>query len=358
MKKSRMLAVLPLLAASAGLAQTDADINKLTPAETQQGFSLLFDGTLQSFKDNFQDYKQENTPTNNGGLSGQWDVDNNLKAIILKANTTDIRSKKMYKDFDWRFDYRCDNNQGVFYRFLTRNGAPYESGVEFAIDNRTDPCSVCPGAVYDVFPPTKNAYNFWDNNNVAGNKWNTLRLVAKGDSVEHWLNGQLVNAFTYHNKRWWDAYNKSKWSSASSMSVSKQGDRSSGPILDGFIGLQSNHGGKWQIRNFKINTTATVAFGPIKTEPVVSLSVKALAARPKLGFSSSGFGSGKVSFFFEGGSPVKKANLVSLAGKTVADLNVSSEGRSATANQISQVGSYFLVYQTEIATYSEKISLF
>lgn len=358
MNISKILIPSFLLLAASTQAQSTADLNKLSADEAAQGFQLLFDGTLKSFQDNFQDHKQEDVPSTTGSLSSQWVVDNTLKAIMLTANTTDIRSKKMYRNFDWRFDYRCDNNEGVFYRFLTRSDKPYETGVEFAIDNNTDLSKTSPGAVYDVFPPSKNTYFLWDNSNVAGNKWNSLRIVAindtvKGDSVEHWLNGTKVAAFTYHNQRWWDAYNNSKWNSGSSMSVLKAGDRSSGDIKEGFIGLQANHDGKWQIRNFRINTTADLAFGPPRT----GVSTLKPANQSKLGIHSTNFSKGTLSFSFNAQEKIKSAALFTLGGKLSANLSISKDGQTGYTAQAGTPGTYIIVYKTLSSSFSQKVVL-
>jgi hypothetical protein len=261
-----------VIATGVASAQTDT-INALFDYEEAQGFELMFDGSsAASFRDRFVNYQRNSTT--NTTLHASWTLSTELTdperpgasfgAIVMtNPQIVDMRSKKLYRDFDWRFEYRNSGNQGVFYRFDVSGGYAWETGVEFAIDNNITQSTLKfrTGAAYDLFAPTVQAYHARNTD-----RWNSLRIVAKGDSVEHWLNGARVAAFRYWSDDFLAAYQNSKWTGYSRYCQTAPGNRTY--IPEGFIGLQGDHGGAWQIRRMRIlhDSTATmdrVKFGPV-----------------------------------------------------------------------------------------------
>jgi hypothetical protein len=258
---NRMYVALSIAAAlGSAYAQTP---NTLTDCEKQEGFKLMFDGTnAETFRKNFTEYKQNSTDTTQP-ISSIWKVDAaSLAMTNSQANTPDIRTKVMYKDFDLRIQYRNSGNQGVIYRFLLTQPEPWYTGVEMAIEDNVNIANqkAAAGAVYDMFAPSKKVYNAY-----ASEKWNDLRVVAKGDSVEHWMNGEKIAGFRFNSPTWNTARANSKWKDFPNYCRSNAADPNS-TILEGFLGIQGNHGGTWKLRTLRLNSTAaTVAFGPEKT---------------------------------------------------------------------------------------------
>jgi hypothetical protein len=112
-----------------------------------------------------------------------------------------------------------------------------------------------------MFAPSANVYK-----SFSSGQWNDLRIVAKGDMVEHWLNGTKVVSFQYHSPAWWNAYDRSKWTAYRGYCMKVPGNRNGGFIDQGYLGFQGNHGGKWLIRSLRVNAeTGKVNLGPEKT---------------------------------------------------------------------------------------------
>lgn len=321
--------------------------NVLGEAEKSQGFKPLFDGTLQSFKDNFVDY-QRNNP-NTSSISNVWQVDAATSAIITRTNTGAIRSKTQYTDFDWRLDYRNNGNQGLFYRFNLAEEHAFESGIEVAIDNMTDACKSCPGAAYDIYPPVGNAYKPF-----ATGEWNSIRVVVIKDSVEHWLNGKKVVGFKYHSADFWKQYNESKWNSDSKVTFKVPRDRNAGYIDTGYIGFQADHGGNWNIRNMRISTTNPY-FGPMKSAPPVGIGAAAETAS-KLSYSVAKEASGGLSLSFRDQS-VLGAILVSLDGKAVLAGRLAEGGSKVSFSAASKPGVYILNVRTASGNITRKLNI-
>jgi hypothetical protein len=78
----------------------------------------------------------------------------------------------------------------------------------------------------------------------APGKWNTVRIVAKGKNVEHWLNGVKILKFERGSGSFTNAVATSKFNKT---------DPAFGTVDKGKILLQE-HGGKASFRNIKIKS--------------------------------------------------------------------------------------------------------
>jgi len=342
---------------SLGFGFALAQDNVLTAAETAEGYKLLFDGTLKSFQDNFVDYvKGDSTNTS---LDAGWKVNATDKTLTLPTgytnNRSDTRSRKKYKDFELRWTYKTDGNEGIIYRALVTQDRIWLTGVEYAINNVTNLGKDNPGAAYDLYaPPNPVPYN-----DFSTNKWNTARIVCKGDSVEHWSNDVKVVGYRYHSQDFWTQYNVSKWVSEGPRTLTNlvpgRQDVGSGFISEGYIGLQGDHGGKWQIKNLKI--TENPCFGPMKTDGSVCATTSLTGAQPITGnFAVFRTGRGLEVALPQGN--VKTARLVRLDG-TVADRGViSASDRKATFSGNLKSGVYFLNLDTAGGSVTRKINVF
>jgi len=172
----------------AGLHAAD---NTLTPAEKKAGWQLLFDGkTLNGWK------PYANRP------AGGWEVADGTLHAIGKAQLPDgvkgseLVTVKKFKDFELSWDWKVPKagNNGIKYFISeTRTKSP---GPEYQmIDDDGHPDGKIGGrlhqtaAFYDVLEPAA------DKPKKAPGEWNSSRIIAKGQHVEHWLNGVKVLEF-------------------------------------------------------------------------------------------------------------------------------------------------------------------
>jgi hypothetical protein len=308
---------------------------------------------LNKFKETFVNYVRNNETNTN--IDAGWKVDAATQSITMSTGSLpDIRSKTKYKDFDWRLEYRNTANQGLFYRFLTTTLEPWETGIEVAIENNPNIANqkTAAAAAYDMFAPSVKNYNEYSTN-----KWNSIRIVAKADSVEHWLNGVKVVGFKYHNARFWSAYDNSKWAGYNTYTMKQPGNRNGGYIDEGYIGIQGNHGGTWYIRTMRLNADATkVAFGPEKTTGCVT------ALQPSAGLAGSPAVierlSGSVRVRFPGSMSADRASLVGLDGREVANVAMEPGGQSALVSGWNRSGLYlFRAFAGRETVLREKIML-
>ena len=214
----------------AAFAQKD---NTLTPTEKKEGWVLLFDGT-----------STKGWATTAGKpVPASWEVKNGTLSAKKDGKGGDIVSDGEFSDFDLKADFNIapEGNSGLKY-FFTRYKQGGNLGFEYQIlddklaeDNKK--ANHLTGSFYDVMQPDESKKKV----NAPG-QWNTLRIVAKGQNVQHYLNGVKILEFTRGGKVYTDAVALSKFSKA----VPAFGSVEKGHIL-----LQE-HGAEVSFKNIKI----------------------------------------------------------------------------------------------------------
>lgn len=203
--------------------------NQLTTAEQDAGWALLFDGEST---DGWRNYKSDT-------IEG-WVVDDGV--LKTDGGNGDIISEEQYSEFELSVDWRIEEqgNSGIFYFVVEKEGVSriHETGPEFQIiDEDNYPVDLQPhqvtGSLSDVYPP----YELLSN---PPGEWNTTRIVVEGSSVEHWLNGTLILAFTMDTPEWEQAVEESKFD-ATHYAVARTGH----------LAFQ-DHGNPVEYRNIKI----------------------------------------------------------------------------------------------------------
>ncbi len=217
-----------------GPARQEAPLNALSEAEKSAGWTLLFDGRDASA--NFRNY---------GGtkLNSGWIIEDGALVLdpTLKAGG-DITTKEEYGDFEFAIDWKISRkgNSGIMYRVKEAPGQPaWFTGPEYQIldnkeasDNKTT--LTWAASNYALIAPTPDVCN------PAG-EWNRTLIRAKGNKIEHWLNGFKVVEYEIGSQSWLDLVAKSKFADL----------KEYGRIPVGRILLQ-DHGQRVSFRNIKI----------------------------------------------------------------------------------------------------------
>ncbi len=188
--------------------------NQLTAREKAAGWKLLFDGATYA---GWEDPTRKSPPGESFTIE-----DGCLKATSHPRIEEDLFTRDTWSDFELLFDWKISprGNSGVKYRIQDRvflpdrrvprfednvnaalknrradrpaKGQEYVIGFEYQIvDNATNPDARSGGALhqtaalYDMFAPLK------DTTRPVG-EFNHSRIVARGDHIEHWLNGEKV----------------------------------------------------------------------------------------------------------------------------------------------------------------------
>ncbi len=174
--------------------------NTLTAEEKAAGWTPLFDGRSPGF---FRGFRQEGFPPK-GWVVEEADGAGALRHVA-GAGGGDIVTREQYSDFEFACEWKVapGGNSGIFYRVKEieeAGGATYRTGPEMQVldnaghaDGKNPKTSA--GSLYglvacghDVIRP-------------AG-EWNSVRIVVKGDHVEHWANGSKVVEYSLAEPGW------------------------------------------------------------------------------------------------------------------------------------------------------------
>jgi hypothetical protein len=177
--------------------------------------------------------------------------DGSLLSRAAKGDSRgDIVTVDQFDDFELRLDWKMTRggNSGVIYRATEEYRNVWDSGPEYQIlDNKGHVDGLNPlssaGACYAAFPPAK------DVTRPLG-QWNQTRIMARGNHVEHWLNGEKLLEYQIGSERWRAHVKTSKFF------ASAYGQSNWGRSLKGHIGLQ-DYGGAIEFRNIKLRALNT-----------------------------------------------------------------------------------------------------
>lgn len=187
-----------------------APASQLTEQQKAEGWQLLFDGQTTN---GWQIFKARENNT--------WEViDGTLHCKALDETVTGVGDKRAdimttdeYENFELSFDWKIgvQGNSGVMFRVTEEFEQPYYSGPEFQLmDDAGFPNETANhlnGSNYGMHPAGKT------NTKPAG-EWNTSKLVANKNHVEHWLNGDKVVEYELNSPEWMAIKKAGKWNEA------------------------------------------------------------------------------------------------------------------------------------------------
>jgi hypothetical protein len=242
---NRILPFILLLAAAPAARQE----NTLTEEERQAGWKLLFDGKDLSA---LRGYKMKEMPP------GWKVVDGALARVSGGAGGKgagggdDVITVEQFDNFEFKVDWKIVDragNSGLIIRASEDAAASWHTGPEMQVlDNAAYPgrdVKQLAGACYDLYAPTK------DTSKPRG-EWNSVKIVADGNHIEHWLNGEKIVEYELGSDDWKERVAKSKFRN---MKFFKE------PPAKGHLCLQ-DHTARIEYRNIKIRPLPAKAGKP------------------------------------------------------------------------------------------------
>jgi len=209
----------------------DTAPNTLTKKEKREGFELLFDGKTTR---GWRGWKRATVPK-------AWEVRDGALSLVPGDDGGDICTSEEFDNFELRLEWKIEpgGNSGIFYRASEDYRWAAETGPEFQIlDDERHPNGKTPetsaGAVYALYAPSKKVAR------PAG-EWNVIRIIAKGNHVEHWMNNVKITEYVMGSEDWNSRVAKSKFAS-----FPEFGKRAKGRIVF------QDHGYKVWFRNIRI----------------------------------------------------------------------------------------------------------
>lgn len=204
-------------------------------------FSILIIGNLNAAKlekmndlfakDNFSQW----TKVNGEKVDKGWSVKNGI--VYRDSKGGDIITKEKFKDFELTFAWKISEagNSGIKYRTRGSLGLEYQVLDDQKHRDNKNPTHRA-GSLYELMaaPDSKHLKPVGE--------WNTGKVIARGDKIEHWLNGEKVVEITWGSEDWKKRFQKSKYHKNEGFGSGE------GPIL-----LQDHNDPVWY-RNLKIRS--------------------------------------------------------------------------------------------------------
>lgn len=220
-------------AATGDVVSTARPANRLTEAEREAGWELLFDGRTST---GWRGYGKKAFPEQG------WVVEDGTLHHRAKGGGGDLVSEREFQDFELAFEWRVapGANSGVMYRVRESEAPSYMTGAEYQIlddaayvQDGGSPKHAA-GALYDLFAA--------EGKHLAPTgEWNRARILVIGDHIEHWLNGVRVVSCDQWSERWKQALAASKFARTEGFAAMPRGR----------IALQ-DHGDEVWYRNIKV----------------------------------------------------------------------------------------------------------
>ena len=211
-------------------ATTASGAAPLTAEQRAAGWRSLFDGTNTSA---WRGYKDQSFPAG-------WTI---VDGVLTKSTSSpDLVTKDKFGNFELAFDWKIapGGNAGVFYRGTEEYDHIYWSAPEYQLlddarhaDGRSRLTSA--GADYAVYPSPAGVVKPAD-------EWNSSLIVANGNRVQHWMNGQKLLEYEVGSPDWEAKVKASKFVDYPHY----------GRAPSGYIGIQGDHDGQLWLRNIRI----------------------------------------------------------------------------------------------------------
>jgi len=205
--------------------------NAADSASDKSDWAILFDG---SNTDAWRSVKSDTFPDKWKIVAGTLMFDPSAQ-----GKGGDIITKEQYSDFELELEFRLSKgaNSGIKYYFANGLGLEYQ-----LLDDANHPDAKngqngnrTLASLYDLIAARA------DKPAKPIGVWNTARIVAKDDVIQHWLNGQLVLEY----QRGSDAYNQL-------VAISKYKDAKGFGMVETTPILLQDHGDRVWYRSIRI----------------------------------------------------------------------------------------------------------
>jgi len=214
----------------ASSSTTTSGATPLTAEQRAGGWRSLFDGTSTAA---WRGYKEATMPAG-------WQIVDGV--LTKKGSVGDLMTKDQFGNFELALDWKVSpgGNAGVFYRGTEEYDKIYWSAPEYQLlDDAGHPDGqsrlTSAGSDYGLYPSPAGVVKPAD-------QWNSTLIVIKGNTVQHWLNGQKLLEYDLGSPDWQAKVKASKFLAYPHYGLAQKG----------YIAIQGDHDGALWIRNVRI----------------------------------------------------------------------------------------------------------
>jgi len=212
-----------------------------TPPKLETGKTVsLFDGkTLNGW------VMENGKPVTSG-----WVVEDGC--IHRQSRAGNIFYQQETGDFDLSFEWKIEagGNNGLKYRVRKYEGRVLGCEYQILGETKRSLSRGSTGSLYVLYEPNENK-----NPNPPG-EWNSARIVAHGQHIEHWLNGQKIVTADLATQEWRKRLSQSKFSPYKDFARNTRGRL-----------MLTEHGSKVWYRNLKLTPLEDKEIPPLAPAP-------------------------------------------------------------------------------------------
>lgn len=161
----------------------------------KNGWEVLFNGNNPNIR--WRSIDGDSFPTES------WTISDKLLKSIAKAKRKDIITREMFSNFELELEVKLTDsaNSGIKYivaPLKNEKGNTILNGPEYQLiddckhnwvtDNKNPTSST--GAAYLLYAPNPKDKNW------KCQDWNRIKIIVKGQNIEHWLNGKKIVSYT------------------------------------------------------------------------------------------------------------------------------------------------------------------
>lgn len=139
-------------------------------------------------------------------VSQSWSIENGV-VHRFGGRAGDIITRQHYKDFELVFEWKISEagNSGLKYRTRSNLGLEYQILDDLKHRDGKNPKHRAASLYALVGAPDSKPIR-------PVGEWNHSRIIADGNQIEHWLNGEKVVEIQYGSDTWWKRFKESKYS--------------------------------------------------------------------------------------------------------------------------------------------------
>lgn len=128
------------------------------------------------------------------------------KSLENRTKGGSLISVKQYPNFELKFEFKISpgGNSGIKYRSLDNLGLEYQILDDASARDNKNPLNSA-ASLYQLVPAPKTKKL------KPVGEWNTGRIIANGNNIQHWLNGEKVVEIEIDSDEWKTAFEKSKY---------------------------------------------------------------------------------------------------------------------------------------------------
>ncbi len=229
-----MLLLIAALIACQPTKQEDLSGNEPSSHSTDE-WKSLFDGTSLNGWRFFKNKANNSWEVSDGTLHCKPFSDTEVN------HRSDLITEAQYENFEFTFQFKIasQSNSGIMFRVSEDYDLAYATGPEYQIIDDDG----YPGQLAEENKTAGNyAMHVPENKTLRPvGEWNEGKIVANGNHIEHWLNGNKVVEYELYSPDWTTRKDSSKWKDFPGYATVKKGH----------IALQ-DHGNEVWFRNIMI----------------------------------------------------------------------------------------------------------